>query len=91
MKRVFLCILYNYKSNKNIITKKVSGKGHKKETKKECVVDPYEKKAVENHRVALPELIESEDEINSESEIEQEDNIETANNRTWDTDDSSEE
>ena len=25
VKRVFLCILYNYKSNKNIITKKLSG------------------------------------------------------------------
>ena len=54
-------------------------------------MDFYEKKAVENHRVAFPELTESEDEINSESEIEQEDNIETSNHQTWDTDDSSEE
>ena len=80
-----------YIHDNGVAPHKVSGKGHKKETKKECVMDPFEKKTVDNHRVALPELIESEDEIDSESEIEQEDNIETSSHQTWDTDDSSEE
>ena len=72
--------IHNYDEAPN----KISGKHHEEGTKENCTVDLYEKKAVENHRVAFPEPTDSEDEVISESEIEQEDSIETASHRTWD-------
>ena len=63
--------IHNYDEAPN----KISGKHHEEGTKENCTVDLYEKKAVENHRVAFPEPTDSEDEVIPESEIEQEDNI----------------
>ena len=70
---------------------KVFSKGHERETKEDCAMDPYEEKIAESHRVTLPDLVESEEETDSESEIEQEYSMGTARYQTCDTDNALEE
>ena len=56
----------------------------------ECTSDSYVKRIIEAHKLALPELVESEDENDSASESDQEYRTERASHRTYDADDTSE-
>ena len=61
-------------------------KDHETATKKECATDPYEEETVQSHKLALPDLIESEAESDFDSEMEQDFSIERTCHHTYNAD-----